>query len=87
MLLAVLAVVGSSGEHGEQLLMAVDGCSTPVGLVGKGSDVLVVVLGELQVDSGGVCGLGTAWRREGTAPHWGRRPRASRREAQRGDGP
>ena len=53
MLLAVLAVVSSSSEHGEQLLMAVDGCSTPVGLVGKGSDILVVILGELQVDSGG----------------------------------
>ena len=34
------------------LEMAVYGCSTPVSLVGQGADVLVVVLGELQADSG-----------------------------------
>ena len=32
--------------------MAVDGCCTPVSLVGQGEDVLVVVFSELQADSG-----------------------------------
>ena len=36
-----------------QLLMAVNGGGTPVSLVCQGADVLVVVLGELQVDPSG----------------------------------
>ena len=50
LLLVVLGVNGGGGEHRQQLLVAVDGGSAPVGLVGQGADLLVVILGELQAD-------------------------------------
>ena len=37
----------------ERLLMAVDRRSAPVGFVSQGTDVLVVVFGELHADGGG----------------------------------
>ena len=50
LLLTVLGVLGGCSEDGQRLLMAVDGGCAPVGLVGQGTDVLVVILGELEAD-------------------------------------
>ena len=52
LLLAVLEILGSCSKDGKQLLMVVDGRCAPVGLVGQGADVLMVVFSELKVDSG-----------------------------------
>ena len=53
LLLCVLGVVGGGGEHRQQLLVAVNGGGAPVSLVGQGTNILVVILGELQADCSG----------------------------------
>ena len=53
LLLGVLGVVGGGCKHWQQLLVAVNGGGAPVGLVGQGADILVVILGELQADCSG----------------------------------
>ena len=53
LLLCVLAVVSSGGEDQQQLMVAVNGGGAPVGHVGQGANILVVVLSELQADCSG----------------------------------
>ena len=50
LLFPALKIFGGCSVDGKRLLMAVDGRGAPVG---QGTDVLVVVFGELQADSGG----------------------------------
>ena len=53
LILAALEIFGGGGVDRKRLLMAVDRRGTPVGFVSLGTDVLVVVFGELQADGGG----------------------------------
>ena len=52
LLLTVLEILGGCSKDRKRLLMAVDGRCAPVGLVGQGADVLMVVFSELKADSG-----------------------------------